>query len=314
MADPPKVPEGYVLQPDGTYKSIYSGVNYTAWELGVGIPSDFMSLYPWLAEIPNLTKNITQWLIDGIEAAQIPFKVRDTQEYKLRFPGMAMREGNQLNPITEAEYLALERAYYQQFHEFGMYEYIQPSTFRASAAQLIGNDVSVQEVNSRLDWAFAAVFDNGQEMKDAFRMFYGVELSDQTLAGYFLDPTRGLASIEDQVLTAQVGGEALRFGLSVTRNRADELRRAGITQQLAREGFSDVANEMPVLQKLAAIHSFAPLGQDQLEEFFFHQDPTVGKRRSQIFARSLSEFEGSITGRRSQQGGIAELLAGDQTF
>lgn len=308
------VPAGYVLQPDGTYKSIYSGVTYTSFELGIGIPADLQGNFPWFDEIPALASSITQWLIDGVTADQIPAKVRSTPEYLERFPGMAMRKGNKLNPISEAEYLALERAYYQQFHEFGLYDYIQPSTFRASAAQLIGQDISVQEVNSRLDWAFAAVFDNGREMKDAFQAFYGVNLSDQTLASYFLDPTRGLADIEDQVLTAQVGGEALRFGLSVTRNRADELRRAGITQQLAREGYSDVANEMPTLQRLATIHAFAPLGQEQLEEFFFHQDPLIGKRRSQIFARSLAEFEGSISGRRSQQGGIAELLAGDQTF
>lgn len=232
---PAKIPEGYILQPDGTYKSIYSGTNYSAWDLGIGIPEGFMALYPWLDEIPNMTKNITQWLIDGITADQIPFKVRDTQEYQWRFPGMTVRKQQGLNPISEAEYLALERAYYQQLHEFGMYDYLEPNIFRNISAMLIGRDVSVTEVNQRLDWAFAAVYDNGQEMKDAFRTFYGIELTDFSLADYFLNPENGLRQIEDQVLTAQVGGEALRFGLSVNRNRADELRKAGITQQLARK-------------------------------------------------------------------------------
>lgn len=318
-------PPGYTVNEDGTYKSIYSGTNYTGEQLGLtintgtgvvplGTPTDLEGLFPWLAEIPNITRQITNWLVEGIAPELIPLKVRDTMEYKWRFPGMTERKNRKLNPISEAEYLNLERAIYQQFHQFGLYQYIQPDVFRNMSSMIIGRDVSITELNSRLDLAFATVFDTGQEVKDAFMAYYGVALTEHDLVSYFLDPDKGLAAIEDKVLTARVGAEATRFGLSVTRNRADELRRAGITPELAKEGFANVAAEQPMLRKLAAIHAFAPLTQSQLEDLFFHSDPLVGQQRSELFARSLSEFEGSITGRRSPTGGIAELLAGDRTF
>lgn len=318
-------PEGYTVNEDGTYKSIYSGTNYTGEQLGLtvntgtgqvplGTPTDLEGLFPWLAEIPNISRQITTWLTEGIDPTLIPLKVRDTMEYKWRFPGLTERKNHKLNPITEAEYLEYERAIYQQFHQFGLYDYIQPDVFRNMSSMFIGRDVSIAEINSRLDLAFATVYDTGQEVKDAFMAYYGVEINDMMLAHYFLDPDKGLSEIEDKVLTAKVGAEALRFGLSVSRNRADELRRAGITPELAKEGFANVATEQPMLRKLAAIHAFSPISQTQLEDLFFHSDPEVGKLRSQIFATSLAEFEGSITGRRTSTGGIAELLAGDQTF
>lgn len=322
-----ETPEGYTLQADGTYQSHYSGTIYTAEQLGLlnyttntpsglplGTPNDLEGLFPWLAEIPNISRQITQWLTEGLNPQLIPLKVRDTMEYKWRFPGMTVRTANKLNPISEAEYLSLERAYYQQLHSFGLTAYADPTAFGQFAGMLIGKDISVSELNSRLDLAFATVFDTGQQVKDAFQAYYGVTLSDIDLASYFLDPDKGLAEIEDKVLTAQVGGEALRFGLTVSRNRADELRRAGITPELAKAGFADVASEMPQLSRLASIHAFSPLSQTQLEDFFFHEDPTVGKSRAQIFTRALAEFQGSVTGRRTAQGGLAELLATDQTF
>jgi hypothetical protein len=280
--------------------------------LGGLTPNDLIGLFPWLGEIPGIEDILRTGLIEGLSPEILAQRVRQSPAYAERFPGMAARKSAGLSAISEAEYLALERGYQQQLQQFGALDLV--GDLRSTFAGWIAKDVSVSELNARLDLGYSAVYDTGAQVKEAFQAYYGITLTDQDILGYFLNPTNGLNQIEDKILTAQVGGEALRFGLSVTRNRADELRRAGITPQLAREGFADVASELPMLKKLASIHSFAPLSQAQLEDFFFHSDPEIGTQRAKIFTRALAEFQGSITGRRTQQGGLAELLATDQSF
>lgn len=295
------------------FAASYAAASTTSTGTGSGLsPIDLMGLFPWMAEIPGIESILQQGLIEGLSPEILAQRVRQSPFYLERFPGMAARKAGGLSAISEAEYLALERGYAAQLRTFGATGLITDS--KATFAGWIAKDVSVSELNSRLDMAYAAVYDTGSQVKAAFQAFYGIALNDQDILGYFLNPDEGLSQIEDKVLTAQVGGEALRFGLSITRVRADELRRAGITPDLAKTGFADVAAELPMLGKLAAIHAFSPLSQTQLENFFFHDDPTVGSKRAQVFTRALAEFQGSITGRRTNQGGLAELLATDQSF
>ena len=125
---------------------------------------------------------------------------------------------------------------------------------------------------------------------------------------YFLDPDRGLDIIQDQLAAAQIGGEAFRHGLNVSRTRAEILRREGVTLDLARQGFSDIAREQPVLQRLARIANTTPITQEELEDFFFHEDPDIARRRFQTFDRALSEFQEGGARNVTREGGLGELV------
>lgn len=275
-----------------------------------------MQQYPWLAQ---LGQNITQLMVDQVQVGapyeSIVAQIRQTPEYQQRFPGMNARIQSGYNPITEAEYLALEDAYQSQLRSYGVLGILAPdSTAEKNLfADFIGNDVSVSELNRRLDIGTAIVADMAPTVQTAFKEFYGVEISPDALLTYALDPELGQNVIEDQLAAATIGGEAYRYGLNITRTRAELLRREGVTANIARQGFASVAQEQPMLEKLARIHSFSPLTQNELENFFFHEDPNVGARRARIFTQALADFQGS-TASLSRQGGLTEFADLNRSF
>jgi len=273
---------------------------------------EILAIFPWLRELGDEVYNI---IVRGVTENQptsvIVQQVRDSNTYRARFKGLTARQAAGLPAISEAEYLQVEAGYLNQLRNFNITGTLGLNTteaFRDWASDLIGKDVSVQELNQRLDRGAALARDSSAFVQDAFRQFYGAPVSEDALLVFFLDPDRGLDIIQDQLAAAQVGGEAFRFGLNITRTRAEILRREGVTADLAREGFADVAREQPVLSRLAQIHRLTPLSQEELEDFFFHQDPNIAARRARTFSTAISEFQEGGARNVTQQGGLGELV------
>lgn len=278
---------------------------------------EVLAVFPWLQELGD---EVFLVLEEGVLAdepsAVIIQKVRNTQTYKLRFAGLEKRRSSGLSAITEAEYLALEEGYLEQLRNYnilGTLGYDDPTSFREFASEMIGSDVSVAELNRRLDRASAVMRDSSEFVQSAFRDFYGVEVSDDALLVYFLDPDRGTDIIDDQIAAATVGGEAFRFGLNITRTRAEILRKEGVTGDIARQGFADVARELPVINRLARIHQTSPLAQEQLEDFFFHEDPKVAERRYRTFQTAINAFQSGGARGVSREGGLEQFVDRDRS-
>ena len=142
---------------------------------------------------------------------------------------------------------------------------------------------------------------------NTFETFYGVSPTEGDLLTYFLDPTKGVEVLENQIATAQIGGAAMKYGLNITRSRADFLKQYGVTEELAKKGFSEISREKQSLTKLARIHSINPLSDEQLQDYVFHEDTNVAGQRKQIFDTALSEFQAGTTGRFSRTGGLSGL-------
>lgn len=273
---------------------------------------EVLAAFPWLAELGNEIYNVlVQGIRDNEPVDVIVQQVRDTNAYRQRFPGLAQRREAGFPAITEADYLEVESGYLEQLRNFNVLGTLgldSTESFRNFASEMIGQDVSVGELNRRLDRASALATDVSDTVQQAFRDFYGAPVSDDALITYFLDPDRGISVIEDQLAAATIGGEALSRGLNINRTRAEILRREGVTADLARQGFADIAREQPVLRRLAQIHNTAALSQEELEQFFFHEDPDVGARRARTFQQALAEFQEGSPATRSREGGLAELL------
>lgn len=275
------------------------------------------AIFPWLT---SLGDEIYQTLINGIlngePSAVIIQNVRNTTSYKTRFAGIQTRTASGLPAISEAEYLAEEQGYRNQLRHYNILGTLglnDEESFRQFAADLIGKDVSVQEFNFRLDRGVALMRDSSEFIQSAFQEWYGAPISDDALLVYFLDPDRGLDIIEDQIATATIGGEAFKHGLNITRTRAEILRKEGVTADMARQGFADVASEEPVLSRLAQIHNTKALTQTELEDFFFHEDAAVAERRYRTFSTALAAFQTGGARNTTQAGGLGELIDQDRT-
>lgn len=270
--------------------------------------------FPWLKQLgPDIFELVTQMVIGDTPASVIASEIRKTEQYKVRFAGMARRTERDLSPITEAEYLESEDTYRTLLREYGVLGFYgdTEADFRRFAAGQIGADVSPAEMSRRLDAGVAQVIDAGVEVQDAFEQFYGFRPTENLLLLHALDPDRGLREIENQLQTVLIGGEALRYGLNITRIRSEMLAQSGISREMARSGFADVAREKSQLQTLARLHSITPLSQTDLEDFFFHDDPEVLKQRFRVFETALSEFSGGAPQRTTRSGGLVELVDRD---
>ena len=267
--------------------------------------------FPWLADLgPEIYDLIVSLLLDDAPSEVILSEIRQTDAYADRFRGIDARKTAGFNAISEFEYIQIEDAYRKLLTDFNLADIFIPDedSFRNFVGERIARDISAAELSRRLDRGYAAVADSGIFVKEAFQQFYGFEPTDAQIALYFLDPTRGLEEIEAAAATSLIGGQALRYGLNITRIRADLLRQGGVSTEFASQGFADIAREQPQLESLAKIHSFSPLSQIDLEGFFFHEDPEIAKRRSRIFRTALGEFQGGSVAQTTRAGGLIQLL------
>lgn len=276
-----------------------------------------LAQFPWLRELGNEVFRILERGIRENDPIDVIIQnVRDSRTYRRRFAGLITRQEEGFPAITEAEYLETERGMFEQLRNFNVLGTLRlrpTGRFRKFAAEKIGQDVSVAELNRRLDRAVGLARDASGFVQEAFIRFYGAPVSQDALITFFLDEDRGLELIENQLAAATIGGEALSRGLQINRTRAEILRREGVTADLARQGFADIAREQPVLKRLAEIHEITPLSQVELEEFFFHEDPEVGARRARVFSQSLAQFQAGGAAQRTREGGLQELLERNRT-
>ena len=190
-----------------------------------------------LLDDPNLDL-INLWIATGDDDA-VWARVRQSEPYKTRFPGMAALSAAG-RAISEAAYVELERSYAQTLQAYDMPErfYDDPSDFGA----LIGGDVSTTEFTQRVATAFEVVEQTTSEVRQALSDYYGI--TDSDLAAYYLDPEKATSIFEERekLGAARIGGIAVETGFgSVSQQTAERLRASGVTETAARRGFQTIA-------------------------------------------------------------------------
>lgn len=182
------------------------------------------------------------WAWEQIQAGHTNERIlqdlRQTDTYKQRFVGMEARRAAGLPAISEGEYIAYESSVRQMMRAAGMPAefYDQPQDF----ADLISNDVSVAEMQSRINEGYLAASQAPAEVREQLRNLYGVE--EGQLAAFFLDPDRALPLIERQWSASRISGAAQRTGYgALNATEAERLAALGVSDQQAQEGFGALA-------------------------------------------------------------------------
>ena len=174
-------------------------------------------------------------------------EIRLTPQYKQRFAGNEARRNAGLNVLSEGEYVALENQYRQLMRQSGL-----PSGFYDSNddfTSLIAADVSVGELSERVNQGYEAVANADPAVISEMRRLYNI--GDGDLAAYFLDPERATPAILRQARAATIAGQAiLQSGMELTAGQAEQLARAGVSEEQARAGFQAIGQ---------AAELFAPL-------------------------------------------------------
>ncbi len=195
----------------------------------------------------SLAPKIYEYIQNGYSADTIGILLQDTPEYKQRFAGNEERKRKGLPVLSPSEYLSVESSYRQIMRQGGMPEgfYDQPVDFNG----FIGGDMSPSELKQRVDAANEASVLANPGAQRALKELYGID--QPHVAAYFLDPTRATPLLMKQMAAAQIGGEALKRGLSVDKDFLEMTVGAGVTQAQAAQAYAQIAQELPDYQRIA---------------------------------------------------------------
>lgn len=198
--------------------------------------------------------SLTDWgygeVAAGKSSQEILQDLRQTDQYKQRFQANVIRQKNGLDPLPESTILSLENSYSQLSRQYGLPAelYSTPEHF----AQAIAGDVSPVEYEQRLRDGYDQVAQNPATAA-AFRQMYGVD-GDTALAMYFMDSERALPLLMRQEQAGTLGGVASKFGLSLTRDRAEQLIQGGATVANAPSAFASLTKIAPVFDETVTEH------------------------------------------------------------
>lgn len=242
---------------------------------------------------------------DIIDTDLIFLNLRDTPQYKTRFAGNAAREAKGLAPLDPASYIALEQSYAStlRFNRLPSGFYDQPDDFK----RFIENDISVAELQSRIEAGFAKVREADPQVLNTLRRFYPeVGQTEEALAAYFLDPERGLSAVKRQVAAAQVGARAAeQGGLTIGAGTAEELVSRGFTEEEAQAAFTKMSRLQGLYQEMGTEER---LSAEQKLGAAFGYDVAATAALEARRATRVAEFQqgGGFTTTRGATSGVTE--------
>lgn len=235
----------------------------------------------------SLAPKILDYVQQGYGADTISLMLQDTAEFKQRFKANQVRLSKGLPVLSPAEYISLETTYRRILESNGM-----PAGFYDSQddfAGWIGNDVSPDEINTRVGFAAGAVHNSDDNYIRALRD-YGLGQGD--LVAAMLDRQRALPLLQKTVTEAQIGAEALRQGMRLSEPRAGYFADLGVTQEQARTAYQFAGENLGTLQQLGNISSEG-YTQEDLENELLGGSGLASQKRKRLQTQEQGRFAGS---------------------
>jgi hypothetical protein len=231
----------------------------------------------------------------------LQFDSRYNAKFNARFAANVERQKAGKPVLSPGEYLRLEQGYIKIFNAYNL------PTFKTQSYydKFIKEDLDVVEVTDRVQLAFDRVL-NDEPTKNAFNKFFSALGFSDIVAG-MLDPINQIPALERKVKAAEIGGAALRQGLTaselamaeeqtsvpfsnVTRGTlgADVLGQQGVTKAQAEAGFKKIAEVVPTAEKLSSIYGGTEAQYGRLEA---EQEQLQGLASAARKRQKLSELE-----------------------
>lgn len=237
----------------------------------------------------TLAPKIQQYVQAGYSGDTIALMLQDTPEYKQRFAGNDARAKKGLPRLTPHDYLALEQEYKGLFRQYGLPEGMYDN--QDDFVTYIGNDVSPQEMDSRLQIAQQTIRSDQPEVRQAYQTWYANGLTEGDAIAAVLDPTRALPELERKQRAAAAGGAARFYGLDTNQDRAEYLADQGVDSNEAFKGYQQVSAVYSPTQGIADMYDMDYSQVDAENEAFFG-DQAAAQKRKAIDQREIADFSG----------------------
>lgn len=210
-------------------------------------PRDFRReaklLFPWLPDA-LLDVYAEEWQRTGDPGLALA-RMRQAPAYKQHFPGNVGADGRM--QMSEQEYMEYREQATHIMRQAGLPAgfYDEPADF----GKLIGGQVSLEELGARVQRGYVAAMNAPAETRDQLQRLYGI--GPGALAAFFLDPKRGLETIQKQWASSQIAGAADRTGFgAIGKGQAERLFGLGVDEQQAQQGFNQLASAAELMHRL----------------------------------------------------------------
>ena len=172
------------------------------------------------------------------------YSLKNEDAYKKRFAANEIRKAQGKTELLPSTYLAMEDTYRKTLQASGL-----PPGFydtQADLDKMIGGDVSIYELSTRIQDAYNVVRDAPADVTDKLKSLYGI--SDGDILAYFIDPDRArpqliAADYKRQAQAAMVAGQAQRtanIGLSAA--FSEDVVRQNISEAAQKQAFTTIAD------------------------------------------------------------------------
>ena len=219
---------------------------------------------------------VWQQIVAGKSDAEVLQDLRNTPEFKQRFPAIEERRKKGLNAISPGEYVTYERQARQLMRAAGLPEGFYDSN--DDFTRYIAGDMSLAELNDRIGLARRAQFEVDAQTRQTLQRDYGI--GEGELTAWFLDDKVAQPLLEKRFTAGQLGAAASRSGFGITTREENEgLAEIGVTAGEAQEGFGTLAGMRELTRGLPG----------QREEDISREDQLGAVFRSDANARSKIE-------------------------
>jgi hypothetical protein len=252
----------------------------------------------------GLGESIADRIVDltvnqGYTETALTLALQQSPEYKERFSGLEkykqnfasdIAAGRKAQPLTPSQYIKAEQEYQEVLSRYGLKDLASQGTF----SELIGGDVSAIELKDRVENVYDKIRNADSVLKEQLTTYFPT-LTEADFAKSLLtgkNPEDMASSLKRRVSQAEISSEAARAGLGgLTVGRAAELEQMGLTRTIARAGYSRIAEQQTVLNKLGSIYQQDVTGlQTELEAEQFQG--LASQRRKKLEQTEQATFAG----------------------
>lgn len=235
--------------------------------------------------------NVIDLVQQGYQNEALVLQLRQTKAYTDRFPAMATMVARGWD---EGTYVKYETKMLQLETDYGLP--VGTLSSRDQVAKMATSNLDEAQIEKRVKVNYAAALQVPTEVKQAMRDYYGVTDTQGALTAYYLDPTRSVELLQDQLMNAQIGGAAIRQGLTLSEQTAARLNQQGISEDEANTGFQKVRS----LEALTSGVGDVVTNEDLIASQFGGVE--AAQKASRIAGGIGSQFQGGGGAATGQQG------------
>ncbi len=254
--------------------------------------------------LESLGDFVWEQILAGKSDAEVLQDLRNTPEFKKRFPAIEARTKAGLAPLSPGEYVAYERQARQLMRAAGLPEGFYDGN--DDFTKFLTGDVSIAELNDRIQLGRQAAYEAPAEVRATLLRDYGI--SEGNLTAFFLDPDMAQPLIEKQYRAAQIGGASTRTGFGLTSRMENErLADLGVTADQAQQGFSALSEQRELFTALPGQREETVSREEQLGAAF--EGNANAARRIQKKARTRAAVfsgGGSYASSNDGVGGLSD--------